>query len=154
MCKSLLRSVLLWRHKECLDSSWGLELNKPIVEHTVSRTVKSPRIERVREAWGLILWVWVPEENPGKAISEGQQIPQHIADASTMEWPPQRAAAMEWGHLEPVKQAMCTEKMQSWGNGVLWGSESCESRPRHWSFCTVKVWFWYYLVVTVPSLWK
>lgn len=54
----------------------------------------------------------VPRESPGEAlgkrVAQLQQKALGLGDASPMEWPPRRAAEVEWSQLVSRRQAVCS----------------------------------------------
>lgn len=74
-----------WRWR--LSSSWRL------------------RIKRItRRSWGTM--TRAEEKLLVKVQYSCSRRPQHLGDASTMNWPPRTAVAMEWSQPEPTRQAV------------------------------------------------
>lgn len=103
----------------------------------------------MERSWGLILCDRVSGEIAGGAIGESvaqlQQSPQNYGDVSTMGWASRTAAAMN-------KQSCPCYGWQNWRNRTPWSSEDREWFPgiKYWMFNTIREWFFFDLILTVP----
>ena len=103
-------------------------------------------------SWGWVLWEAMEGHWWRCSLScnwrpRTEGVMQRFGDASTMRWPPRAAAAVEYRHLEPRRQGVCS-KGHGWRSDPSpWRSpEDHELDPSHW---TVGDWF-LLLIVTVP----
>lgn len=79
---------------------------------------------------------------------------QHFWDTSTMEWPPRTATAMEWRHLETLRQTLCTEEDRSpiMIQG-LFRSPEIVSRSQITGHCIYTVGPWFCFLQLGPMPW-